>query len=90
MDCGSAQRELNPHIRHGKAVGCRYIMGTSSRRRIVKESEGTGRGSKPRDRITGAVSLPLDDRCTRTIRVGPEGPEPSPARLRAGCAAANT
>ena len=23
----SAQRESNPHIRHGKAVGCRYIMG---------------------------------------------------------------
>jgi hypothetical protein len=25
----SAQRELNPHIRHGKAVGYRYIMGAS-------------------------------------------------------------
>ena len=24
----SAQRESNPHIRHGKTVGCRYIMGT--------------------------------------------------------------
>jgi hypothetical protein len=24
----SAQRESNPHIRRGKAVGCRYIMGT--------------------------------------------------------------
>jgi hypothetical protein len=23
----SAQRELNPHFRHGKAVGSRYIMG---------------------------------------------------------------
>lgn len=23
----SAQWESNPHIRHGKAVGCRYIMG---------------------------------------------------------------
>ena len=23
----SAQRESNPHIRHGKATGCRYIMG---------------------------------------------------------------
>ncbi len=23
----SAQRESNPHFRHGKAVGCRYIMG---------------------------------------------------------------
>ncbi len=24
----SAQRESNPHVRHGKAVGYRYIMGT--------------------------------------------------------------
>lgn len=23
----SAQRESNPHFRHGKATGCRYIMG---------------------------------------------------------------
>jgi hypothetical protein len=23
----SAQRESNPHVRHGKATGCRYIMG---------------------------------------------------------------
>ena len=27
----SAQRESNPHFRHGKAVGCRYIMGASNR-----------------------------------------------------------
>ena len=26
-DRESAQRESNPHIRHGKAVGCHYIMG---------------------------------------------------------------
>jgi len=26
-DSKSAQRESNPHFRHGKAVGCRYIMG---------------------------------------------------------------
>ncbi len=23
----SVQRESNPHFRHGKATGCRYIMG---------------------------------------------------------------
>ena len=23
----SAQRESNPHVRHGKAIGYRYIMG---------------------------------------------------------------
>jgi hypothetical protein len=33
----SAQRESNPHVRLGKAIGCRYIMGTAFRRRIVKE-----------------------------------------------------
>src|SRR4051812_28002086 len=65
-------------------------MGTLHRHRIGKESEGTGWDSNPRRRITGAGSSPLDDRCTRTIRVGPEGLEPSPARLRAGGAAANT
>lgn len=27
----SAQRELNPHVRHGKATGCRYIMGAEER-----------------------------------------------------------
>ena len=33
----SAQRESNPHVRRGKATGCRYIIGTAFRRRIVKE-----------------------------------------------------
>ena len=27
----STQRESNPHVRHGKAVGCRYIMGAMNR-----------------------------------------------------------
>ena len=26
----SAQRESNPHFRHGKTAGCRYIMGAFS------------------------------------------------------------
>ena len=64
-------------------------MGTSADAELSK-TESTGWDSNPRRRITGAVSSPLVDRCTRTIRVGPEGLEPSPARLRAGCAAANT
>jgi len=59
----SAQRESNPHFRHGKAAGYRYIMGTLHRHRIVKESESTGWDSNPRRRITGAVSSPLDDHC---------------------------
>ena len=84
----SAQRESNPHVRHGKAVGYRYIMGTIAVPELSKRAESTGWDSNPRRRITGAVSSPLDDRCID--RVGPEGLEPSPARLRAGCAAANT
>ena len=56
----SAQRELNPHFRHGKAAGYRYIMGAFLHDQIVNE------------------------------QVGPEGLEPSPSRLRAGHAAANT
>ena len=35
----SAQRELNPHFRHGKAAGCRYIMGAIYVGRIVKDRE---------------------------------------------------
>jgi hypothetical protein len=34
-DCLSAQRESNPHFRHGKAAGCRYIMGAYLKNRIV-------------------------------------------------------
>jgi hypothetical protein len=43
-DCKSAQRESNPHIRHGKAVGCRYIMGACFvANSIVKERKAPGR-----------------------------------------------
>ena len=35
----SAQRESNPHFRHGKAVGCRYIMGASNRWSNCQRSE---------------------------------------------------
>ena len=38
----SAQRELNPHIRHGKAVGYRYIMGTMIFPQIVNEPRAPG------------------------------------------------
>ena len=36
--CQSAQRELNPHFRHGKAVGYRYNMGAIFQYQIVKET----------------------------------------------------
>ena len=35
----SAQRESNPHVRHGKAVGCRYIMGTIAVPELSKSRE---------------------------------------------------
>ncbi len=61
---------------------------------IVKDRKSTGWDSNPRRRITGAESLPLDDQCLllihQIVEVGSEGLEPSPVRLRAGCAAANT
>ena len=62
--------------------------GHCDRRRIVKETQSTGWGSNPRHRLTRAVSCLLDHQCMH--RVGPEGLEPSPAWLRARCAAANT
>ncbi len=43
----SAQRESNPHVRHGKAVGYRYIMGTIAVPRIVKESREHRVGLEP-------------------------------------------
>lgn len=81
----SAQRESNPHFRHGKAVGFRYIMGTDADAELSKKGrQGTGWDSNPRRRITGAGSSPLDDRCGRSPEeMRPEGLEPSPAWLRA-------
>jgi hypothetical protein len=43
----SAQRESNPHFRHGKATGCRYIMGTVHRSQIVKENREHWVGVEP-------------------------------------------
>ena len=58
----SAQRESNPHFRHGKAIGCRYIMGALWCAELSM-NKSTGRDSNSRRRITGAVSSPLDDQC---------------------------
>jgi hypothetical protein len=83
----SAQRESNPHVRHGEAVGYRYIMGTIAVPELSKRAESTGWDSNPRPRVTSAESSPLDDQCS--IGVGPEGLEPSPNRLRVGRSAAS-
>ena len=59
----SAQRESNPHFRHGKAAGYRYIMGASNHWSNCQRTKSTGWDSNPRRRITGAESWPLDDQC---------------------------
>ena len=83
----SAQRELNPLFRPGKAAGCRYIMGACLSQPNCQGAESTGPDSNWRIRITGAESWPLDDQC---LSVGPEVLEPSPTWLRARDAAAST
>ena len=60
-------------LRHERLVGSR----------IVKDHQSTGRDSNPRRRITGAVSLPLDDQCV--CSVGLVGIEPTSSGLRDRC-----
>ena len=69
----SAQRESNPRFLHGKQIGYRYIMGalwcaelSKIGELVVTSSRSTGRDLNPRHRITGAVSLPLDDQCNQS------------------------
>ena len=59
----SAQRESNPHFRHGNAAGCRYIMGARESLIVLSKNKSTEWDSNPRHRITGAESSPLDDQC---------------------------
>ena len=84
----SAQRESNPHVRHGKAAGSRYIMGAFCDHQIVKEPEHRV-GLEPTSPHYGCGILAAR-RPVLVLSVGLEGLEPSPARLRAGDAAANT
>src|SRR5271157_3673858 len=41
---GSAQRESNPHVRHGEARGCHYIMGTATVAELSKRPRAPGGG----------------------------------------------
>ena len=43
----SAQRESNPHVRHGKAVGYRYIMGTITVTELTKSRHAASRHPEP-------------------------------------------
>ena len=84
----SAQRESNPHVRHGKAVGYRYIMGTIAVPELSKSREhrvGLEPTSPPYEGGVFAAGRPVP-----ASRMGPEGLEPSPNRLRAGRSAART
>lgn len=79
----STQRELNPHLRHGKAMRFRYAMSAGISGRIVKEQFQTVRTESSDASFESALPVGMAE-------VGPDGLEPSPARLRAGCAASNT
>ena len=84
----SAQWESNPHIRHGKAVGCRYIMGAWLEARLSKIIRAPGgtrtlvAADQPTVGARGAVSLPLDDQCLSVRLVGIE---PTSSGLRDRC-----
>ena len=86
--CANAQRELNPHFRHGKAAGCRYIMGALS----VPDCQRTIRAPGGTRTLVTALRVRYPCRWTTSAitSVGPEGLEPSPGGLRVRCAAANT
>ena len=61
----SAQWESNPHFRHGKAVGCRYIMGAElHHNQILKDQlalplkKSTEPESNPHYLVTTEASFP--------------------------------
>ena len=88
----NAQRESNPHFRHGKAVGCRYIMGASNRWSNCQRTEHRVGLEPTSPHYDGAA--PRAESCRWTTSafhsVGSEGLEPSPTWLRARHAAAST
>src|SRR4051794_41967457 len=78
----SAQRESNPHVRHGEAVGYRYIMGTIAVPELSKSGEhrvGLETTSPPYQGGGFAARRPRP-----ASRWGRRGPEPPPNRLEAG------
>ena len=56
----SAQRESNPHVRHGKAVGYRYIMGTIT---VAGLSASSPCGNRTHlSALKGRYPQPIDER----------------------------
>jgi hypothetical protein len=61
----SAQWELNPHFRHGKAAGYRYIMGAkfiTTKLSKIKNREHRA-GIEPAYPARDGGILPLEDQC---------------------------
>ena len=88
MDRQSAQRESNPHVRHGKAVGYRYIMGTDAEAELSKIPRAPG-GTRTH---VAALRVRCPRRWTTSafLPSGTGGARTLTTRLRAGRAAANT
>ena len=84
----SAQRELNPRFRLGKAAGCRYIMGAILRGLDCQRPRAPG---GTRTRVAALrVRCPCHWTTSAITSVGPEGLGPSPGGSRVRCAAAST
>ena len=81
----SAQRELNPRFRLGKAAGCRYIMGAICVCRIVKDREHRA-GLEPASPHYGCGILAAG-RPVHVMQVGLVGLEPTSTGLRDRCIA---
>lgn len=81
----SAQRELNPHIRHGKATGCRYIMGAIECAELSKSQEHRAGVEPALPRYECGVLA--TGRPVRVVQVGPVGVEPTSTGLRDRCIA---
>ena len=75
----SAQWESNPHIRHGKAVGCRYIMGANFNSALGRSRTCSSVVSRRHATVTSQVHH------TPTARA--VGVEPTPDRFGGGRAA---
>jgi hypothetical protein len=74
----SAQRESNPHVRHGKAVGYRYIMGTDSPTPNCQRNRGHRVGFEPTSPRYGRGILAAGRPVLRTIQWDRRGSNPHP------------
>ncbi len=85
----SAQRESNPHFRHGKAAGCRYIMGASESLVELSKNQEHRAGLEPTSPHYGCGILAAG-RPVPFFQWDQRDSNPHLTWLRARCAAANT